>query len=247
MNSLPWSPPWSPRTAWLVAGIVLACGRAPESAPARPVDARTAAAAAPTVSPAGTTPRSASADSPGHLADRGRIQGDSAATLWVVIISDFQCPYCKQWHDSSYASLRREYVETGRVRVAYVNLPLPMHANAWPAAEVAMCSSLQGRFWAMHDAIFDSQERWTPLAAPASVFDSLAARAGVDVRAMRACVDSKVLRPLIQADYDRSVAAGVSSTPTFLVGAKVLEGALPFPVFRQTLDSALHAASAGKR
>ena len=242
MNSLP----LSLRTAWLAAGTVLACGRAPESTPASAAEQRTAASV-PAVSPARATTPAASTDSLGRRADRGRIQGDTTARLWVVIISDFQCPYCKQWHDSSYAALRREYVETGRVRVAYVNLPLPMHGNAWPAAEVAMCSSLQGRFWTMHDAIFDSQERWAPLAAPASVFDSLAVRAGVDVPAMRACVDSRVLRPLIQADYDRSVAAGVNSTPTFIVGAKVLEGALPFPVFRQTLDSALHAASGGKR
>ena len=241
MNSLP----FVPRSAWLVAGTVLACGRAPESNPASAAEQRSAAV--PAVSPARTTTSVTSPDSLGHRADRGRIQGDTTARLWVVIISDFQCPYCKQWHDSSYVALRREYVETGRVRVAYVNLPLPMHGNAWAAAEVAMCSSLQGRFWAMHDAIFDSQERWAPLAAPARVFDSLAVRAGVDVPAMRKCVDSRALRPLIQADYDRSVAAGVSSTPTFIVGAKVLEGALPFPVFRQTLDSALHAASAGKR
>ena len=233
------------RAVGIAVSTVLACGRASES-PAAGAEHRPPVAAAPAVSPARDAMLPAT-DSLRRLADRGRIQGDSTAKLWVVMISDFQCPYCKQWHDSSYAALRREYVDTRRIRLAYVNLPLPMHANAWPAAEVAMCSSLQGKFWEMHDAIFDAQTRWAPLGAPAAVFDSLAVKAGVNVAAMRACVDSRTLRPLIQADYDRGVAAGVNSTPTFIVGSAVLEGALPFPAFQHTLDSALLATSAGKR
>lgn len=234
------------RPAWLTVIAVLACGRSPEP-PAAGADHPPVAVAAPALSLTGAAAPPATSDSLGALADRGRILGDSSARLWLVIISDFQCPYCRQWHDSSSAALRREYVDTRRVRIAYVNLPLPMHANAWPAAEVAMCSSLQGKFWQMHDAIFEAQARWAPLANAAPVFDSLAAKAGVDVKAMRACVQSRVLRPLIQTDYDRSTAAGINSTPTLLVGSTVLEGAVPLSDLRRTLDSALRATSGARR
>src|SRR5205085_7650403 len=72
-------------------------------------------------------------------ADAGRTAGSEGAKVWLIEISDFQCPYCRQWHDSTYPTIRREYVDAGKVRMAYVNLPLSMHANAMPAAEAAMC------------------------------------------------------------------------------------------------------------
>ncbi|MGH7710186.1 MAG: DsbA family protein, partial [Gemmatimonadaceae bacterium] len=87
-------------------------------------------------------------------ADLARIQGNPAAKTWFVIISDFQCPYCKQWHDSSGEALRREYVATGKIRVAYVNYPLGQHRQAVPTAEAAMCAGPEDKFWAYHDALF---------------------------------------------------------------------------------------------
>src|SRR5918999_4616404 len=83
-------------------------------------------------------PATASAAAPDTLtarADAARIQGSASAPVWVVEVSDFQCPFCKTWHDSVYRALRREFVEPGTVRLAYINYPLPTHANALPAAE----------------------------------------------------------------------------------------------------------------
>src|SRR5918992_1550199 len=65
-------------------------------------------------------------------ADAARIQGSATAPVWVVEVSDFQCPFCKTWHDSVYRALRREFVVPGTVRFAYINYPLPTHANALP-------------------------------------------------------------------------------------------------------------------
>src|ERR1700674_2022472 len=59
---------------------------------------------------------------------------------WVIEVTVFQCPYCKQWHDQTYPAFRDQYVNTGKVRLAYVNFPLAIHAQAWPAAESAMCA-----------------------------------------------------------------------------------------------------------
>src|SRR3954452_15584930 len=90
-------------------------------------------------------------------ADLARIQGSPTAPLWVIEVSDFQCPYCKQWHDQTYNTFLNQYVKTGKVRLAYVNFPLQSHAHAWPAAEAAMCAGAQGKFWAMHDPLFTTQ------------------------------------------------------------------------------------------
>ena len=71
-------------------------------------------------------------------ADGGRIAGDPKATVWVVMASDFQCPYCKTWHDAAFQSVLKTYVNTGRVRLAFLNMPLSIHPNAVVAAEAAL-------------------------------------------------------------------------------------------------------------
>ena len=181
-------------------------------------------------------------DSVSHaVADSARITGSPDAALWIVEISDFQCPYCRMWHDSTFDSLIESYVRTGKARFAYLNLPLPNHANAMPAAEAAMCAGLQGKFWEMHDAIFKAQQEWSGLANPWPVFTALATQRGVDPAAVRACADEDVLVPLIQADAARAVEAGVQSTPTFLIGNVMLSGAYPFEAMRQVIDSLLAA------
>ncbi|HMH86433.1 MAG TPA: thioredoxin domain-containing protein, partial [Gemmatimonadaceae bacterium] len=98
------------------------------------------------------TTKPAPPDSNITRADLARIQGSASAPVWVIEVSDFQCPYCKQWHDQTYAAFRDQYVNTGKVRLAYVNFPLASHVHAWPAAESAMCAGAQGKFWQMHDA-----------------------------------------------------------------------------------------------
>src|SRR5258705_1569440 len=129
------------------------------------------------VRPAPATPKPATAapaDSDGARADLARIQGSSTAPVWVIEVSDFQCPFCKQWHDETYSKLRDEFVKTGKIRLAYINFPLNPQANAWPAAETAVCAGGHGKFWEMHGALLVDQETCEQLASPALFFDSLA-------------------------------------------------------------------------
>jgi len=156
----------------------------------------------------------------------------------VIEVSDFQCPYCKQWHDQTYPALRDQLVRTGKVRLAYVNFPLGIHAHAFPAAEAAMCAGAQDKFWQMHDALFASQSRWENIGTPGTVFDSLAQSTGVDMKRWRQCVTSGTMRPLIEADRDRASRAGASATPSFMIGDKLLTGAQPLDALQQAIDSA---------
>lgn len=206
------------------------------------------AAAQSITSQAAKAPATAADSTPAALAkaDAGRIIGSASAPVWMIIISDFQCPYCKRWHDEVWEAVRREYVETGKIRVAYVNLPLEMHENAMPAALAAMCASAQGKFWPVQDALFQTQQEWAHLADPQPLFEGLVRQAGADVDAVRACVKSGAMRPLVQADAERAQRSGASSTPTFFVGDRPVIGAQPIDAFRDAINAALAAKSAGK-
>jgi protein-disulfide isomerase len=179
-------------------------------------------------------------------ADKGRIAGDANAKTWLIVASDFQCPFCKQWHDESYKAVVDEYVRTGKIRVAYVNYPLGQHQNAVPTAEAAMCASAQGKFWQYHDALFETQSKWESLPMPAMILDSIAGAVGLDKTEWKKCVDSGKMKPLIMADRDRAAAAGVQSTPTFMLGDRLMQGTMPFAVMKAALDSEV-AKNSGAR
>ncbi|HVB29922.1 MAG TPA: thioredoxin domain-containing protein [Gemmatimonadaceae bacterium] len=200
---------------------------------ARPVHAQRSAA-----------PTPAAPDSISPRADAGRVEGSPTATVWLVEASDFQCPFCKEWHDSTYPTILKEYINTGKIRFAFLNYPLSMHEHSMQAAEAGMCAAAQGKFWPMHDALFTTQPQWDGPQDPAAFFQTLAARAGVNVAAWKHCVATHAARPIINADRDRLRNNGVNSTPTFFIGGQKIEGAAPTASFQKAIDDAL--AKAGK-
>ena len=186
-------------------------------------------------------------DSISALADKGRIRGAESAPIWVVEISDFQCPYCKRWHDETFAVLDREFVQTGKVRLAYLNFPIPsLHPNARAAAEAAMCASVQGKFWELHTSLFTTQQAWAGQQNPMATFDSLALASGADGPKWRSCMTSHAAIPLIDADRARSASNGVQSTPTFYIGDQMLSGAYPADSFRVIIGKQLAKARGGR-
>lgn len=176
-------------------------------------------------------------------ADLGRIDGPTSAAVWLVVISDFQCPFCKRWHEETGPRIHAEYVRTGKVRIAYLNLPISTHRNAPPAHEAAMCAAEQGRFWPVADALFATQERWKNRSNVQTFFDSLTVPLVADAARYRSCIASGATRALIDADVARVQRLGVGSTPTFVVGQQLIIGAQPYDVFRRALDAALAGAA----
>ena len=186
-------------------------------------------------------------DSLSTLADAGRIRGNTAAPIWLIEVSDFQCPYCKRWHDETYKAIDKEFVQTGKVRLAFLNYPIPsLHPNALAASEAAMCASVQGKFWEMHESLFNKQDTWAKASDPMPAFDSLSQAAGVDGGRWRACVAGHSALALINADRDRLGTRGVQSTPTFFVGDESILGAQPADSFRVAIKRQL-AKAAGTR
>lgn len=179
-------------------------------------------------------------------ADSARIMGDSGAKVWLVIASDFQCPWCKRWHQETAPAVKKEYVETGKIRIAYLQYPLNGHQHAMPAAEASMCAGAQGKFWEYHDRLFATQDQWTPLPDASAFYQNLAQEVGLDTAAWQQCMADDVMLPMIAADQQRAQAAGVSSTPSFFVGNQRIDGAETIDVFRKVLDPAVEAARGGR-
>jgi protein-disulfide isomerase len=226
----------------LLASGALACSpaRDAQQSAQRPATTPAASAAATTLPAAGAT------DSVSQLADRGRVLGSASAPIWMLMVSDFQCPYCKMWHDSTFAALKREYVDAGKVRLAYINFPLGIHPNAWPSAQAAMCASAQGKFWETHERIFATQAIWSKLTRPEAYLDSLAIASGADPTVQHACTQKQATRDIVSADQTRANKAGAETTPTFFVGGAKIEGAAPTKVFRHVIDSLLAAGAKNK-
>ena len=179
-------------------------------------------------------------DSITSAADHGRILGKESTPTWFIMVSDFQCPFCKAWHDSTFAMIKKDYVDSGKLRIAFINFPL--HTNSLAASRTAMCAAAQGKFWGTHDRIFDTQNKWKNLADPRHFLDALAIASGADATALRACEDGRHVDALIAADQERFQRAGVTGTPTFYIGRATMVGALPSRDFRRVIDSVLAAA-----
>ena len=217
----------------IIAYAVAGCG---SSAGDRSSASASVAAAA---QPPAAEPATQTDSALNRAADHARVQGSANAPLWVVEISDFQCPFCRAWHAESYAAIKSQYIDTGKIRFAYINYPLSIHKNAWPAAEAAMCAAAQGKFWPMHDALFALQSRWENAANPQPALDSIAASVGVSHDAYTTCVTQHQMRALIQADVDRANESGVTATPTFIVGTAKITGDQPLDQFRAVVDAQL--------
>jgi protein-disulfide isomerase len=220
-------------------GAMLAAGAAvlllvPSQAAAQ---AGTAAARpAPAVAPGSP----ANLDSLLARANRGRVKGPQTAPVTLIEISDFECPYCREFFETTYARLDSAYVRTGRVKLLFMVYPLPGHRESYPAAKAAFCAGVQGRFWPMHDRLFSTQREWVGDAAAAARFTRYAQALGLEMAAYRDCVDNDRVAPVVMNDVMQAAGAGVNGTPTFIVnGQKMLNGAVPFDDLKKELDEAL--------
>jgi protein-disulfide isomerase len=176
-----------------------------------------------------------------------RSKGSPTAPVTVYEMSDFQCPYCKKFANETFPALERDYIRTGKVRWVFINFPLTsVHSHASAAAELALCSAKQGKFWRVHDLLFQHQEAWSPLKEAGPFFVSLADSAGLSKQALLSCLESPTTIKAVQADADGAARSGASSTPSFYIEGGLLEGAAPLAVFRQVLDSVYKQKTGGK-
>lgn len=175
-----------------------------------------------------------------------RTKGSADAPITIYELSDFQCPYCKMFIDSTWTALLAEYIETGKAKITFLNLPLiSLHANAAEAHEYAMCAAVQDQFWGMHDHLFATQETWGPMRDPTPYFVSLGEEMDLEQGAFTQCIESGTVRRIIAGDVQLAIQAGVNTTPTFIVEQGAFSGAQEIDVWRSILDSIYVVKTAG--
>ncbi len=158
--------------------------------------------------------------------------GPENAPVTIIEFSDYQCPYCKLWHDTVYDRLLANY--PGKVRFVYRDFPLNGHPEAQPAAEAAGCAGDQNAYWKFHDALFGQQ-----YGLGRDAYLQYAADSGLNVNAFVACLDSHRHQAAIRDELSYALRLGVQSTPTFFVNGIQVVGAESFETFQQIIDKEL--------
>lgn len=187
-------------------------------------------------------PRVPPAPSTVDLDDDG--MGSLEAKVAIVEFSDFQCPYCRRFHEQTFPQIEETYIETGRVRYFFRDFPLEqIHHEAVAAAVAAKCSGRQNKYWEMHHALFSQQGRLGP-----ELFAELARDLGLDLEAFQTCMGDPAREEEVMEDLAFGQSIGVRGTPHFLVGrieegrlvdVKSVSGAQPFASFQSLIESLL--------
>jgi protein-disulfide isomerase len=150
-------------------------------------------------------------------------KGSPTAPIVLLEYADFQCPVCERFSTEVLPSFAREFVETGEVQIAFRHLPLEgIHPLALAAAEAAECAHRQGRFWEMHDLLFERQGQ-----LDATKFHDWASELGVDRVKFLACLDEPA-QERVRHDAGEAREMGVKGTPTFLIGTLEPDGRVTF-------------------
>lgn len=184
----------------------------------------------------------ASADAP--------VLGNKDAPVTLIEFSDYECPFCKRSFDQLLPELKKNYIDSGKLKLVYRNLPLPFHQNAHKEAEAALCARDQGgdaTYFKFHDQIFTkTTSNGTGLAL--DQLPIIAASIGLNVSQFQQCLDSGKYKDYVDKDITYAEKVGANGTPTWFVGkstadgnidGQIIVGAQPFSAFQPTIDNLL--------
>jgi protein-disulfide isomerase len=166
------------------------------------------------------------------------VAGSSSAKNTVVEFADYQCPACGLFATNTESLFEKEFIETGKVRYAFRDFPLPQHQNAKLAAQAASCANVQGRYQPFKNIMFRGQAAWSSSleSVARKQFGEYAASSGINLAQFVTCLNSNNAAEAVAADMTLASQIGVTSTPSFVVNGYLLAGALPIEAFRAILD-----------
>ncbi len=176
-----------------------------------------------------------------------RFRGDDAARVAIVEYADFECPYCGQYEHDIYPQISKDYVQAGKVKYFFRDLPSPMHPHAVGAARAARCAGEQGKYWEMHDILFAKPNALRDVDMP-----DHAQELGLDTAKFSECLSSDRYSDELKQSATEAQKMGIAGTPTFFIGKvgsngevsnlKAILGARPYETFKSAIDAALAAA-----
>jgi len=167
------------------------------------------------------------------VANARHFDGDPNAPVTLVEFADFNCGYCGKWAQETLPQIRKNYVDTGKVQIAYVNYPV-FGGSSVTAAQASECAAEQENFWEYHNELYKGQG--TDFTADALI--NLAGAMGMDTAAFEQCI-TDFPEGLLENDMLLGQAVGVRGTPAFLINGVAMPGALPYEQFEQVIESLL--------
>jgi len=181
------------------------------------------------------------------FASKGFSLGRTDAPLVMVEYTDYECPFCRQFHVDSFEQIRRNYIDTGKLRYVSRDFPLDFHRNAQPAAMAARCAAEQNKFWELRHAMIVNASKLGP-----DQVMGYAKEQKLDMGKFQSCLKSGRHQAAVEADMAEGRSAGVSGTPSFVIGRVVNDrlegvrvvGALPYMAIAQKLDQLLQRKDA---
>lgn len=167
--------------------------------------------------------------------------GSKDAPITIVEYTDYQCPFCQRFQNDTFAEIKRNYIDNGKVRFFSKDLPLiEIHKNAVRAAMAARCAGEQNKFWELREAMVQNADK-----LDGNRIADLAKPLGVDTNALIACVEAGKYKSQVESDIDEAKKIGVDGTPAFIIGTtqgdgvegEVLVGAQPLKTFDEKLKN----------
>jgi len=177
------------------------------------------------------------------------VMGSANAPVTIVEFVDLECPFCHRFHAEAFPLIKKNYIDTGKVKFVTLDMPMEFHRYALRAAEANRCSEEQGKYWEMRDAILNS----TKTLKDEVIFD-LARRFQLNLATLRVCIDSNKYREGIQGDSNYAAGIQISGTPSFVVGQTtrdvvsgvVMVGAQSYPEFQSRIEATLRERLVGQ-
>jgi len=172
--------------------------------------------------------------------DDDPVKGDPNAPITIIEFSDFQCPFCSRFSSQTLPLLEENYIDTGKVKLVYKDMPLDtIHPNARMAHIAAECADEQGKFWEYHDILFEQQSQWQRL-SPSNLDNTLTNFAsGLEMQStdFQACMKSPEIAKEVNDDPIQARSYGATGTPTFFIGNEkngfvILVGAQPYSAWK---------------
>jgi protein-disulfide isomerase len=174
--------------------------------------------------------------------DDDPVLGDAGAPVTIIEFGDYQCPSCRMFWVDVEPRLKKDYIDTGKVKLVFRDFPIvENHPEAIVAAMAAQCAAEQGKYWQYHDKLFREQDRRGEGIVRFKVTDlkKWGADLRLDTAALNQCIDSERYKDEVAKDYADGIAVGIRGTPTFFINGRVIGGAQPYPVFKTVIDEAL--------
>lgn len=169
--------------------------------------------------------------------------GDPNARVTIVEFSDYQCEFCRMFWKNTYPQLKREYIDTGKVRLVFRDFPQSIHSESTNAAMAAQCAADQGKYWEYHDKVFSEQDtrgkEREVVKFKKNDLKTWAADIGLEPAEFNKCLDSSKHRREVNSDRDAGLDAGVKGTPVFFINGRPLVGAYPFNAFQKIIEEEL--------